>query len=238
MTSRATWTTVLAGLVLAGCAGNTLEAPKVRPSRSDQAAKQSAKGTQAAPGTQDSESYQVVMETSQGKVVIEVIPEWAPLGAARFRELVEDGFFDGCRFFRVVPNFVVQFGINGDPAVHSKWDKKISDDPVTQSNKRGTLTFATSGPNTRTSQLFINLKDNSGSLDGQGFSPFGRIVSGMEAVDKITSEYGERPQQPLIEQQGNVYLEREFPNMDYVKTAKVEGTDKADKADKTDKTQN
>ena len=230
MMSRATWTTVLAGLVLAGCAGNTLEAPKVRPSRSDQA----AQGKQATSGKQDSaESFQVVMETSQGKVVIEVIPEWAPLGAARFCELVEDGFFDGCRFFRVVPNFVVQFGINGDPAVHSKWDKKISDDPVTQSNKRGTLTFATSGPNTRTSQLFINLKDNSGSLDGQGFSPFGRIVSGMEAVDKITSEYGERPQQPLIEQQGNVYLEREFPNMDYVKTAKVEGTDKADKTDKT-----
>ena len=236
MMSRATWTTVLAGLVLAGCAGNTLEAPKVRPSRSDQAAKQSAKqsakGTQAAPGTQDSESFQVVMETSQGKVVIEVIPEWAPLGAARFRDLVEDGFFDGCRFFRVVPNFVVQFGINGDPAVHSKWDKKISDDPVTQSNKRGTLTFATSGANTRTSQLFISLKDNA-RLDGMGFSPFARIVSGMEAVDKITSEYGERPQQPLIEQQGNVYLEKEFPNMDYVKTAKVEGTDKDGKADKT-----
>ena len=230
MMSRATWTTVLAGLVLAGCAGNTLEAPKVRPSRSDQA----AQGKQATSGKQDSaESFQVVMETSQGKVVIEVIPEWAPLGAARFRELVEDGFFDGCRFFRVVPNFVVQFGINGDPAVHSKWDKKISDDPVTQSNKRGTLTFATSGPNTRTSQLFINLKDNSGSLDGRGFSPFGRIVSGMEAVDKITSEYGERPQQSSIEQQGNVYLEREFPNMDYVKTAKVEGTDKDGKADKT-----
>ncbi len=229
MTSRATWTTVLAGLVLAGCAGNTLEAPKVRPSRSDQA----AQGKQAASGKQDSaESFQVVMETSQGKVVIEVIPEWAPLGAARFRELVEDGFFDGCRFFRVVPNFVVQFGINGDPAVHSKWDKKISDDPVTQSNKRGTLTFATSGPNTRTSQLFISLKDNA-RLDGMGFSPFARIVSGMEAVDKITSEYGERPQQPLIEQQGNVYLEKEFPNMDYVKTATVEGTDKDGKADKT-----
>ena len=229
MMSRATWTTVLAGLVLAGCAGNTLEAPKVRPSRSDQA----AQGKQATSGKQDSaESFQVVMETSQGKVVIEVIPEWAPLGAARFRELVEDGFFDGCRFFRVVPNFVVQFGINGDPAVHSKWDKKISDDPVTQSNKRGTLTFATSGPNTRTSQLFISLKDNS-RLDGMGFSPFARIVSGMEAVDKITSEYGERPQQPLIEQQGNVYLEKEFPNMDYVKTAKVEGTDKDGKADKT-----
>ncbi len=229
MMSRATWTTVLAGLVLAGCAGNTLEAPKVRPSRSDQA----AQGKQATSGKQDSaESFQVVMETSQGKVVIEVIPEWAPLGAARFRELVEDGFFDGCRFFRVVPNFVVQFGINGDPAVHSKWDKKISDDPVTQSNKRGTLTFATSGPNTRTSQLFISLKDNA-RLDGMGFSPFGRIVSGMEAVDKITSEYGERPQQPLIEQQGNVYLEKEFPNMDYVKTAKVEATDKDGKADKT-----
>ena len=231
MTSRATWMTVLTGLVLVGCAGDSLEAPKVRPSRSDQA----AQGKQAAPGKQDSKSFQVVMETTQGTVVIEVIPEWAPLGAARFRELVEDGFFDGCRFFRVVPNFVVQFGINGDPAVHSKWDKKISDDPVTQSNKRGTLTFATSGPNSRTSQLFISLKDNSGSLDGQGFSPFGRVVSGMEAVDKITAEYGERPQQQLIEQQGNVYLEREFPNLDHVKTAVVAATDGGDKADKAEK---
>ena len=136
----------------------------------------------------------------------------------------------------MVPDFVVQFGINGDPAVHSKWDTKIPDDPVTESNLRGTLTFATSGPNTRTTQLFINLKNNSSSLDGQGVSPFGRGVSGMEFVDAITSEYGEGPQQPVIEREGNAYLEREFPNLDYVKTATINTADGA--ADDQDKTTN
>ena len=209
MVNRRVWMSVAAGLLLAGCAGDALESPKVRNA-----------GEKAGEG-----SYQMTLATTRGDVVIEVLPGWAPLGAARFRELVEDGFFDGCRFFRVVPDFVVQFGINGDPEVHAKWDKKISDDPVTQSNKRGTLTFATSGPNSRTTQLFISLKDNSSSLDPQGFSPFARVVSGMEFVEEITSEYRERPQQPIIESEGNAYLEREFPNLDYVKTATINASE-------------
>ncbi len=211
MTTCRTWILLLTGILLAGCAGDTLESPKVR----------------MAGGGADAESFQVTLATTRGDVVVEVFPGWAPKGAARFRELVEDGFYDGCRFFRVVPNFVVQFGINGDPAVHSKWDTKIPDDPVTESNLRGTLTFATSGPNTRTTQLFINLKNNSSSLDGQGFSPFARVVSGMEFVDAITSEYGEGPQQQVIEREGNVYLEREFPKLDYVKTATINTADGA-----------
>ena len=183
------------------------------------------------------ESYRVKFVTSCGDFVVEVTRKWAPLGADRFHEAVSGGFYDECRFFRVVPNFVVQFGINGDPKVQRRWKRaNLKDDRAAgKSNLKGTLTFATSGPNTRTSQLFISLKDNSGSLDGQGFSPFGRVVSGMEAVDKITAEYGERPQQQLIEQQGNVYLEREFPNLDHVKTAVVAATDGGDKADKAEK---
>ena len=208
MVNRRVWMSVAAGLLLAGCAGDALESPKVR-----------SAGEKAGEG-----SYTVTLATTKGDVVVEVFPGWAPLGAARFRELVEDGFFDGCRFFRVVPGFVVQFGINGDPAVRSKWDKKILDDPVTQSNKRGILTFATSGPDSRTTQLFISLKDNSSSLDPQGFSPFARVVSGMEFVDEITSEYRERPQQQIIERKGNAYLEREFPNLDYVKTATIDAS--------------
>ena len=206
MVSRTNGMLVLAGLLLAGCAGDTLESPKVR----------------TAGSKSGTDSFHVTLETTRGDVVVEVFPDWAPEGAARFRELVEDGFYDGCRFFRVVPGFVVQFGINGDPEVHSKWDKKIPDDPVTEKNLRGTLTFATSGPNSRTTQLFISLNDNSSALDGQGFSPFGRVVSGMEFVEEITSEYGERPQQGVIESEGNAYLEREFPNLDYVKTATVD----------------
>jgi cyclophilin family peptidyl-prolyl cis-trans isomerase len=128
----------------------------------------------------------------------------------------------------VVPGFVVQFGINGDPAVHAKWDDKIDDDPVTQSNKRGTLTFATSGPDSRTTQLFISLRDNTTSLDGKGFSPFARVVSGMPYIDEITAEYGERPDQGAIEREGNSYLERDFPNLDYVKTATINESDDGD----------
>jgi peptidyl-prolyl cis-trans isomerase A (cyclophilin A) len=203
---------LLAALCLAGCAGDVLESPKVR-----------SAGSKAAEG-----SYLVTLETTRGEVVVEVFPGWAPKGAERFRELVADGFYDGCRFFRVVPGFVVQFGINGDPAVHAKWDDKIADDPVTQSNKRGTLTFATSGPDSRTTQLFISLKDNATSLDGQGFSPFARVVSGMQYIDEITSEYGERPQQGTIEREGNSYLKRDFPNLDYVKAAMINESDDGD----------
>ena len=111
---------------------------------------------------------------------------WAPKGADRFYNLVKYGFFDGARFFRVMPNFMVQFGINGDPSIQGPWrNANITDEPVTQTNRRGTITFATAGPNSRTTQVFINFRNNAG-LDGQGFAPFGEIESGMEAVDKST----------------------------------------------------
>ena len=166
--------------------------------------------------------YKVKFDTSKGVFVVEVHRDWAPLGADRFYELVKSGFFDEARFFRVVPGFVVQWGINKDPKVSAGWrDKKIDDDPVKETNGAGYITFATSGPNTRTTQMFINLANN-GRLDSLGFAPFGRVIEGMEVVSSLYSGDRERPQQDLIESQGNEYLEREFPKLDYIKTATVE----------------
>ncbi len=165
--------------------------------------------------------YKVKFETSGGDFVVEVNREWAPVGADRFHELVTKGFFNECRFFRVVPGFMVQFGINGDPAVQKEWrEARIKDDRVTQSNKKGYITFATSGPNSRTSQVFINFKDNR-FLDGQVFAPFGKVVEGMEIVDKINSQYGEEPDQGMIQGSGNKYLAEEFPKLDYIKKATI-----------------
>jgi peptidyl-prolyl cis-trans isomerase A (cyclophilin A) len=176
----------------------------------------------AAPQPQaPSGDYRVRFETTKGAVTLRVVRAWAPLGADRFRELVASGFYDGARFFRVVPNFVVQFGIAGDPALTKKWDKTgIQDDPVTQSNTRGRLTFATSGPNTRTTQLFINLKDNV-RLDKMGFSAFGEVVEGMTVVEELYSGDREKPDQDRIEKEGNAYLLREFPKLDFIKTARI-----------------
>lgn len=172
------------------------------------------------------DEYQVKFETSRGDVIIEVHREWAPLGADRFHEAVKAGFYDECRFFRVIPRFMVQFGINGDPEVQKKWkDATIKDDPVKQSNKRGFVTFAKTGaPNSRTTQLFINYGDNS-RLDGMGFAPFGKVVKGMEAVDAINSESRERPNQQAIQSQGNAYLKSNFPKLDYIKKATIVGDD-------------
>lgn len=163
-----------------------------------------------------------------GTVTIELHPEWAPLGAARFEELVRGGLYDECRFFRVLPNFVAQFGINGDPAVSSVWrGKNLKDDKVQVTNKRGTLTFATGGPNTRTTQVFINLNDNA-FLDKQGFSPFATVTSGMDVVNKLYSGYGEGapsgrgPNQGQIQFQGNSYLKANFPLLSYIKKASVQ----------------
>ncbi len=176
---------------------------------------------EAAKSAQAPEKFRVKFETSCGDFVVEVQRDWAPLGADRFHELVQAGFYDECRFFRVVPGFVVQWGMNGDPAVYGKWkDREIKDDKVTQSNRAGMITFASRGPNTRTCQLFINLADNE-RLDDLGFAPFGKVVEGMDVVKKITSEYGQRPQQPLIQEEGNAYLKKEFPKMDYIKKAAV-----------------
>lgn len=167
------------------------------------------------------EVYNVKFETSCGDFVIEVHREWAPKGADRFHELVTKGFYDECRFFRVVPGFVVQFGMNGDPKVQAEWqDATIEDDTVTQSNTRGFVTFASRGPDTRTSQIFINFGDNS-SLDRRGFFPFGKVVSGMEVVDKINAEYAQKPDQGQIAARGNEYLKEAFPKLDYVKKATI-----------------
>ncbi|MFN9283818.1 MAG: peptidylprolyl isomerase [Planctomyces sp.] len=176
---------------------------------------------ETARSTKAPDKFRVKFETSCGDFAVEVQRDWAPLGADRFHELVQAGFYDECRFFRVVPGFVVQWGMNGDPAVYAKWkDREIKDDKVTQSNREGMITFASRGPNTRTCQLFINLADNE-RLDDLGFAPFGKVVEGLDVVKKITSEYGQRPQQPLIQEEGNTYLKKEFPKMDYIKKATV-----------------
>ena len=178
--------------------------------------------TEQAPAT-----YKAKFETSKGAFVIQVTRAWAPQGADRFYNLVNNGFFDNVRFFRVISGFMVQFGINGDPALSAKWrDANINDDRVTQSNKRGMVTFATAGPNTRTTQVFINFADNS-NLDGMGFSPFGRVVSGMSVVDGLYAGYGEGaprgngPDQGRLQSEGNAYLAKEFPRMDFVKKATI-----------------
>jgi peptidyl-prolyl cis-trans isomerase A (cyclophilin A) len=171
--------------------------------------------------------YQAKFDTSKGTFVVEVHRDWAPRGADRFYNLVKNGFFDNARFFRVIEGFMVQFGINGDPNIAAVWrDADIKDDPVKQSNERGTITFATAGPNTRTTQVFINFGDNAG-LDGQGFSPFGKVVSGMEVVDSLYGGYGEGapngngPDQGRLQSQGNAYLEQDFPKLDFIKTSTI-----------------
>ena len=167
------------------------------------------------------ETFRVRFETSCGDFTVEVQRKWAPLGADRFHELVKAGFYDECRFFRVVPGFVVQWGLNGDPAVYTKWkDREFKDDKVTESNLKGYVTFASRGPDTRTCQLFINLEDNQ-RLDNLGFAPFGKVVEGMEVVEKINAEYGQSPNQSLIQEQGNEYLKAKFPKLDYIKKATV-----------------
>jgi cyclophilin family peptidyl-prolyl cis-trans isomerase len=173
-------------------------------------------------------SYKAKFDTSKGPIVIEVRRDLAPNGADRFYNLVKNGFYDDTRFFRVISGFMVQFGINGDPKVSAPWrSARIKDDPVKQSNKRGTVTFATSGPDSRTSQVFINFADNSG-LDSQGFAPFGQVTTGMNVVDALYSGYGEGgprgrgPDQGRIQGEGNAYLTKDFPNLDYVKKATIE----------------
>lgn len=167
-------------------------------------------------------TFVVRLETSKGNIDIEVHPEWAPEGSKRFRELVEMGFYDECRFFRVVPDFMVQVGMNGDPQLHSKWaDNTIQDDPVIESNQLGYVTFAKTGlPNSRSTQFFINYKDNS-FLDRDRFAPFGKVVAGMDVALNIESKYREQPDQGAIRQMGNQYLQSQFPDLDFIKKASI-----------------
>lgn len=161
-------------------------------------------------------------EGKTGTIQMKVHRDWAPLGAEQFHKIVESGnVLKEARFFRVVENFMVQFGIAGDPEVAAKWDAAtIPDDEVKKSNKRGYVTFATAGPNTRTTQLFINTVDNP-YLDDQGFSPFAEITKGMDVVDAIYTGYGEQPDQNAISMKGNTYLKQEFPKLSYIKSASI-----------------
>ena len=169
------------------------------------------------------DSFRVALETTKGTIAVDVIRAWSPRGADRFKELVDAGYFNDVAFFRVVPGFVAQFGMNGDPSTNRRWEERsIPDDPPRQSNARGTIVFATAGPNTRANQLFINLVDNR-RLDPMGFAPIGRVVEGMQVVDSLFDGYGEAPDQSQISRQGNKYLKAEFPLLDYVKSARVVG---------------
>jgi peptidyl-prolyl cis-trans isomerase A (cyclophilin A) len=185
--------------------------------------KNPASFTEKAP-----ETFKAKFETSKGPFVITVHRAWAPIGADRFYNLVKAGFYDDVRFFRVLDDFMAQVGMNGNPEVQAAWDRsKLKDDPVTQSNKRGFVSFATAGPGTRTTQIFINFRDNS-SLDRSGFAPFGEVTSGMDVVDKLYSGYGEGaprgrgPDQTAVRTEGNAYLTKSFPKLDYIKTATIE----------------
>jgi peptidyl-prolyl cis-trans isomerase A (cyclophilin A) len=194
------------------------EPPKPAPEQT--AAKKSLLNPSALK-EQAPEVFRAKWETSKGDVIIEVTRSWAPKGVDRFYNLVKNGYFDECRFFRVVPNFIVQIGMHPDPKVSRVWSEaRISDDPVTKTNRRGTITFATAGPNTRTTQLFINFKANA-SLDSQGFAPFGTVVEGMDIVDGLYAGYGQAPEQGMIRAKGNQYLNEQFPKLDYIKSATI-----------------
>jgi len=166
--------------------------------------------------------FDVTFKTTAGVFVVSVTRAWAPNGADRFYNLVKHRFFDGAEFFRVVPGFVVQFGLTGNPALDRIWGQAdIPDDPVKQSNHTGYLTFAASSmPNSRTTQMFINLAENT-RLDTIGFAPIGRVISGMDAVRKIYSGYGESPNQDLITASGNTYLRQNFPQLDRIISARI-----------------
>ena len=199
--------------LLTGCKNNT---PKPESTEAPKAA-----FPKECPAT-----YTVKMETTKGDIVIDVTKEWAPLGAQRFWELVTGGYYTDVAFFRVIEGFIAQAGIHGDPEMNKKWrDNKIQDDPVKQGNEKGTVVFAMGGPNTRTTQIFINFKENS-QLDRMGFAAFGKVKD-MAVVEKLYNGYGEGaprgkgPSQMLMQTKGNSYLKASFPQLDYIKTATI-----------------
>jgi peptidyl-prolyl cis-trans isomerase A (cyclophilin A) len=205
----------------AACSQRPVETPRPAPEQPAAAAAPQAAQVPAV--------FKAKFATTKGDFVIEVHRDWAPNGADRFYELVKSGFFQDIAFFRAIEGFMVQFGIHGDPAVSAKWrNANIPDDrPSGRSNSRGALTFATAGPGTRTTQLFINFGDNGASLDGQGFTPIGQVVEGMSVVDSVYKGYGEGapsgmgPDQGRVQAQGNAYLKRDFPKLDYIKSAQL-----------------
>lgn len=180
-----------------------------------------------APAAAPADSFLVRFTTTKGEIDAVFRTHWAPRGAARVREAVDIGYYDGARFFRALRGFVVQWGIAADSMRSATWSvRRIDDDPVTQSNRRGTISFAAGGANTRTVQLFVNLRDNA-RLDAMGFSPVGEVVRGMEVVDALHTGYGEAapagrgPAQRRISNEGEAYLAKEFPLLDQIRTARV-----------------
>jgi peptidyl-prolyl cis-trans isomerase A (cyclophilin A) len=229
---RTTALLIMAGaLVLTGgCSKN--EKTNTASPADEEKAPPSEQPAAAAPAPADAKpgqapaQYTVELDTTKGPIVIEVHRDWSPNGADRFYELVQDGYYNDVAFFRVIAGFMAQVGINGDPALNAKWrENRIPDDPVKGSNARGTVSFATSGPNSRTTQFFINLVDNS-RLDGMGFSPFGKVKD-LTTVDALYAGYGEGapggrgPSQALLQSKGNAYLKESFPKLDYIKSAKI-----------------
>ncbi|MDX6769972.1 MAG: peptidylprolyl isomerase [Elusimicrobiota bacterium] len=236
---KITLSALLAVLTLAGCNKPASEGSSSTPDAAPAAAPAAAsipaaasnpallapeKATEKAP-----ETFKVRLDTTQGPVVIAVTRAWSPLGADRFYNLVKLGYYDGVAFFRVLGGFMAQTGIHGDPAVNVKWrGARFPDDPMgVKSNTRGMVTFATAGPQSRTSQIFFNYGDNS-NLDPMGFTPFGQVVEGMERLDKLYNGYGEGapsgpgPDQGRVQNEGNAYLKAEYPKLDYIKTARLE----------------
>lgn len=206
----------LAALALAGCSGNS--------TKSEKAEAPAPKKEVQAP-----EKFHVKFETTKGDFVLEVIREWAPRGADRFYELLQANYYDGSRFFRVRPGFIVQFGISKDPRQSELWRQlKLPDDPVKQKNLKGYVSYAMAGPGSRTTQIFINLANNAERLDAKGFAPFARVVEGMDVVEKLYSGYGEvqalggsGPDSAKVEGLGEEYLQRSFERLDKINRASV-----------------
>jgi len=212
---------VLCSALLAQTPASKSAATKGAASRAGTAAARPSLMSPASLHAKAPDLFKAQFMTTKGDFIVEVHRDSAPMGADRFYNLVKNGFFTNAAFFRVVPGFIVQFGLNASPAINKVWEHaSIKDDPVMGSNSRGTLVFATAGPNTRTTQLFINFGNNAG-LDRQGFAPFGTVTDGMDVVDKINPGYGERPDLQRITEEGDAYLVKNFPMIDKIKMAKI-----------------
>jgi len=218
------WAALIPALLVLGACET---AKKEQPAPAGKPAGKPSLSDPSSLNAQAPDVYWAKFDTTKGSFVIKVTRDWAPIGADRFYNLVKNGFYNDARFFRVIPGFIVQFGISADPNVSTVWhDADIQDDPVKHSNAAGTVTFATAGPNTRTTQVFINLADNQ-MLDSQGFAPFGEVTQGMDVAQSFYSGYGEGaprgngPDQQLLQTQGESYLAANFPKLDKIKSATV-----------------